>query len=57
MNKTALTSYEMWYDISYSHSKILRMIRMKAVVHKKKIWTKKSEKTFRARQENDLDKI
>ena len=44
MNKTALTSYEMWHDISYSHSKILRMIKIKAVVHKEESELKKAEK-------------
>ena len=43
-DKTALTSYEMWHDISYSHLKILKMIRMKAVVHKEKSELKKTEK-------------
>ena len=43
-NKTVLTSYETWHDISYSHSKILRMIRTEAVVHKKESELKKAEK-------------
>ena len=44
MNKTVLTSYEIWHDISYSHLKILRMIRTEAVVHKEKLKLKKAEK-------------
>ena len=44
MNKTALTSYETWYDISYSHSKILKMIETEAVVHKEDSELKKAEK-------------
>ena len=44
MNKTTLTSYKTWHDISYLHSKILKMIRMKAIVHKEKSELKKAEK-------------
>jgi len=44
INKTALTSYEAWHGISYSHLKILKMIGMKAVVHKEESELKKAEK-------------
>ncbi len=44
MNKIALTSYKTWHDISYSHLKILRMIKTEAVVHKKNSELKKAEK-------------
>ena len=44
MNKIVLTSYETWHDISYSHLKILKMIEMKAVVHKEELELKKAEK-------------
>ena len=37
INKTVLISYETWYEISYSHSKILKMIEMKAIIHKKNL--------------------
>ena len=43
-DKTALTSYETWHDISYSHLKILRMIRTEAIVHKEESELKKAEK-------------
>ena len=46
-NKTALISYEMWHDISYSHSKILKMIETEAVVHKKESELKKTEKLLK----------
>ena len=44
INKTALTSYEMWHKVSYLHSKILKMIEMKAVVHKEESELKKVRK-------------
>ncbi len=44
MNKTALTSYKMWHDISYLHSKILRIIRTEAVIYKEDSELKKAEK-------------
>jgi len=43
-DKIVLTSYEMWHDISYSHSKILRMIEIKAVIHKEELKLKKAGK-------------
>ena len=43
-DKTVLTSYETWHDISYSHLKILKMIRTEAVIHKKELKLKKAEK-------------
>ena len=43
-DKTVLTSYETWHDISYSHLKILKIIETEAVVHKKKFELKKAEK-------------
>src|SRR5438034_10112748 len=43
-DKTVLTSYETWHDISYSHLKILKMIRTEAVIHKKKSELKKAGK-------------
>ena len=46
-NKTALTLYETWHDISYSHSKILRIIRTKAVIHKKESELKKVRKLLK----------
>ena len=46
-NKTVLTSYEMWHDISYSHSKILKIIETEAVVHKKESELKKAEKLLK----------
>ncbi len=42
--ENSITSYETWHEVSYSHSKILRMIRMKAVVHKEDSELKKAEK-------------
>ena len=47
MNKTVLTSYEMWYDISYSYLKILKMIRTKAVIYKEEFELKKAEKLLK----------
>ena len=44
MNKTVLTSYETWHEVSYSYSKILKMIRIETVIHKKKLELKKAEK-------------
>ena len=41
INKTALTLYEMWYDISYSYLKILKIIRTETVVYKKEFKLKK----------------
>ncbi len=46
-NKTALISYETWHEISYSHLKILRMIRTEAVIHKKEFKLKKVEKLLK----------
>ncbi len=43
-DKTVLTSYKIWYDISYSYLKILRMIRTKVVVYKEESELKKAEK-------------
>ena len=48
-DKTVLTSYKTWYRISYSYSKILKIIRTKAVIHKEKSKLKK--------QKNDSDEI
>ncbi len=36
--------YETWHEVSYSYSKILRMIEIKAVVHKKESELKKTRK-------------
>ena len=47
MNKTVLTSYETWHDILYSHLKILKMIEMKTIVHKKESELKKAEKLLK----------
>ena len=44
MNKIALTLYETWHEVSYSHSKILKIIRTKTVIHKKNSELKKAEK-------------
>ena len=44
MNKIMLTSYKTWYDISYSHLKILKIIKTEAVVHKEESELKKAEK-------------
>ena len=46
-DKTALISYEIWHEISYSHSKILKIIRTKTVVHKKKFKLKKAKKLLK----------
>ncbi len=42
--KNSIMSYETWHEVSYSHLKILRMIRMKAVVYKEDSELKKAEK-------------
>ena len=42
--ENSITSYETWHDISYSHLKILKMIRTKTIVYKKKSELKKTEK-------------
>ena len=42
--ENSIMSYETWHEVSYSHSKILRMIRTEAVVHKKESELKKAEK-------------
>ena len=43
-NKTVLTSYKTWHEVSYSHLKILRMIRTEAIIHKEEFKLKKAEK-------------
>ena len=43
-DKTVLTLYKTWHDISYSHLKILKMIETEAVVYKKESELKKAEK-------------
>ena len=43
-DKTALISYEIWHEISYSHSKILKIIRTKTIIYKKESELKKAEK-------------
>jgi len=43
-DKTVLTLYKIWYDISYLYLKILRMIRTEAIVHKEESELKKTEK-------------
>ena len=40
-------SYKTWHEVSYSHLKILRMIRMKAVIHKEESELKKAEKLLK----------
>ena len=47
MNKTALISYETWHEMTYSHLKILKMIRTKAVIHKKESELKKVRKLLK----------
>ncbi len=42
--ENSIISYETWHEVSYSHLKILRIIRTEAVVHKKKLKLKKVEK-------------
>jgi len=43
-DKTVLILYETWYEVSYLYLKILRMIKMKTVVHKKESELKKVKK-------------
>ena len=42
--ENSITSYETWHEISYSHSKILKMIETETVVHKKEFKLKKVRK-------------
>ena len=42
--ENSITSYETWYEISYSHLKILKMIETKAVIHKENSELKKVKK-------------
>ena len=42
--ENSIISYETWHEVSYSHSKILKMIRTEAVVHKENSELKKAEK-------------
>ncbi len=42
--ENSITLYETWYEVLYSHLKILRMIKTEAVIHKKEFKLKKVEK-------------
>ena len=44
MNKIMLILYKTWYEVSYSHSKILRIIETEVVIYKKESELKKAEK-------------
>ena len=41
-----ITSYEAWNEVSYSHLRILRMIRTETIVHKKDSKLKKADKVL-----------
>ncbi len=45
--ENSITLYETWHEVSYSHSKILRMIRTEAVVYKKESELKKVKKLLK----------